>query len=510
MKTRTKARTTGLAEQERGRSQGREKSGPRRLTDGGRIGAARLGVALGLALGLGLTGDAAAMQKQHRSTCEDTGIVDAEKPWDRIQPSKASACLAASGQELLDHVNDPTCATIVLTSQDYELPATHFSPYLRIQRPIEIWGTGAATTRLRFGVEFRPSIGVPGASGSALRGVTVQPVPGALPSSPGTAVPIPNSPFVNGAAIVGWEPSDPLAGDLRDITLEDVRVEGGGWLGVGIQGTAPRGAHLRRVEVNHVTQFGVNVRNIRAAQLNVVDRAILEDIRVEGVNDTACFLDDPELCPFPGSHQIGIWIGASHTQLSRAWVRDVFWTGIATGRVIHDVPYVVSGASLRDLDVDGVGTSANGFDAGRGPGVGIYFERILRDSTLTRFCVGPNTERGVNVEWNKNEVGLGSGRFRVTNGWIASTYYAVGFDAGTFGAYVGDIAVENAQWTALLFPSNWEQFPNPGVNSTSWDGVSVAVPVCAPGASHPAASPCTCVVSFSSYDPTGPRFCEVP
>lgn len=108
-----------------------------------------------------------------------------------------------------------------------------------------------------------------------------------------------------------------------------------------------------------MTQFGVNARNTRTEEVGAIDRATFEDIRVEGVNDAECFSEDSEVCPFPGSHQIGIWIGASHTRLSRARVRDVFWTGIATGRVIADVPYVVRGAALSDLDVDRVGTAEN-------------------------------------------------------------------------------------------------------------------------------------------------------
>jgi len=453
------------------------------------------------------------------TSCASTGIVAPTPPHavigtPTIAPG-AGVCEAANGEALFNMVaNDPSCTTIVLTSTDYHSSSQSSTPYLRVQRPVQIWGRGVAQTRLHFGIELRPSIGVVGASNSTIRGLTMM-------VDDGHAVGHNNpTSWAQTSAITFWEPPNDT-GHLEGITIEDVRIFGAEQVDSGINALAPRRALLRRVEVRNVRLFGINLRNNRVAPVEAAKRPLLLDIVVHNVKDPNCSLWKVTAnCPNPGTHQFGLWIGASHTFLRRAVVRDVFSAGIATGRTFDGKAaaadgtlYGVTGLYLTDLDVDRIGVDDDGVDPGRGAGTGISIQRIMRDSIIRQFCIGPDTERGVNAEWNHNDVG--SGTFRVSRGYVESKYFGVGFDAGTFGAYVDDLYVTKAEWSALAFHDNWEGFqqglPSQS-NTTAWDSIALGpgVTACTPEASYPASAPCTCEVSHSFYSPSGARYCELP
>ena len=116
------------------------------------------------------------------------------------------------------------------------------------------------------------------------------------------------------------------------------------------------------------------MRNIRTSATAFDDRAIIEDVRIEGVKDPNCVDASNEGCPNAGTRQIGLWIGASHTQLRRAYVRDVFMAGIAAGRVLGSdpaIPHIVSGFSATDLDIDRIGLDDSSAVPGKEAGVGL-------------------------------------------------------------------------------------------------------------------------------------------
>ncbi|MEM9067831.1 MAG: hypothetical protein AAGE52_04970 [Myxococcota bacterium] len=421
----------------------------------------------------------------------------------RVNP-RVGICGASSGPELLARVADETCAQVVLSAGDFDLAGP-----LRIDRPVDLIGQGASTV-LHFGIEFRPPLGsgadaTEGASGSSLRGARfVINNPALVPQAPVTG--LPNTTYVLGF----WEQAGAVEG-LRDITLEDIAIDGRYTVDQGVLGTAPRGAQLRRISVGRVRRFGINLRNARPIPVPAHDAAYLSDLTIAGVQDDSC-LDaewDPS-CGATGSHQAGLWVGASHTRAVRVRVRDVYWTGVATGRLEG-----VSNVSLRDIDVDRIGLEDAAEEAGVGAGTGVYIEKISTDFSLGQFCIGPETERGVNVEWDLCVSGNGAVRPHIFTGRIESEYMGVGLDWGTTDAIVEDIRVANPRWSAFVFHNNCD---HPGqvldgscsaptsctsaaTTTTTWQNLWVDAPdVCPPGV-HPGSAACTCALSFTPYDP---------
>ncbi len=485
------------------------------------------------------------------TSCAAAGVAPPAAPDPApVVPPTDPECVATTGCELRQLLTS-TCERIELAPGTFDLAGCEADtpfPWVSVRRPVELVGHGAATV-LEFGVELRPpshpAVAGPSASGSRLSGVVFDIADPAYAVHYGSLT----------AAVLFWEQIDAVHG-LRDITLEDLTVRGHGVIDEGILGTAPRGAAVRRVRVEDTRHYGVNVRNRRPVQLTTADGARLEDIDVVGVSEPECMglpggaSWDPS-CGGPGTRHVGIAVGASHLTLTRARVRDAYWTGVAVVHRLDDdaASYPAVGVRLEQIDVDRIGLGSDdgpsGEAAGRGAGAAIYIENVTHGLQLERFCTGPETERGVNIEWDKCNFGWSARDARVARGFIDSTYAGVLADWGTTDLRVEDVFVSRAREVAFVFRENcdhdplldcerafWEPAypgeppppcactsdatnrcngdgPQDGTGSTTtWQGLYVGTPdICPPGLSTEG-SPCLCPISYRGYNED--RWCADP
>jgi hypothetical protein len=341
-------------------------------------------------------------------------------------PVVPRSCIVGSVSALEDAVSAiGSCDVVVVAPGHYWMR----SGWLQLGRPVRLWVAEPGSAVFHFGV----AVGTH--SGSELHGLTLD-IPAAYLAVPGPVGPL--GPVTYG--IAWW--------NATDVEVADTRVDGNGVVDVGIAARGALGTRVARVEVSDTRDFAVNLRSPDTAGLETLGDAVLTDLDLHDVGTPHCqhdpfdtlaaFPTDEPPCPYPGTTQIGLWIGAPAT-VERVRVRDVYWGGIATG----NSPYIVSDVVLRDVDVDRIGVG----DGLGGAGQGITTEKYTRDLLLERFCVGPDVERGVHAEWDNlddDAVTGGTVGLTVRDGALFSWWAGVYTDDGTGSVDVSDIDVFEA------------------------------------------------------------------
>lgn len=246
------------------------------------------------------------------------------------------------------------------------------------------------------------------------------------------------------AAVANW-------GRAEDFYVRDVELDGHYVIDYGLELRQSRGLVVERVELRNIKKIALLSELPNAESMDTP--AQMQDIVVAGVIDTAwqqqplCqtpegnAVDDP-YCP--GTAEIGIWIGEEAT-LNRVRIRDVYWAGIVTasnGEILDDV-------TMRSIDIDDIGD-----DQVYGAGTGVYVERTTHGILLENFCIGPETERGINLEWDHFDPNT-SARFNTFgNGLIESWYAGVYMDYGSRDNHLRKIVFRNASWAPVSMYHN--------------------------------------------------------
>ncbi|MCA9555405.1 MAG: hypothetical protein KC933_35575, partial [Myxococcales bacterium] len=225
-------------------------------------------------------------------------------------------------------------------------------------------------------------------------------------------------------------------------------------LHAGIRAPSAEGLQIRRVAVYGVRCLGLLIGSGSATAVPVATRPVIEDVIVDGVSDAAYEDHIANLGPeFFGRQLHGINL-ATPCDLRRVRVRRVAHTGIALGNTV--VP--MEGALLEHIDVDEVNLSNYTL------GTGVYFERQQLSPRLRRFCVGPDVDRGVHIEWghaansgataeehcnNPALVPIPSDDVRIKAGVVRASRHGVYVGDWTRGTRIRNVYFENAWWAAV-------------------------------------------------------------
>jgi hypothetical protein len=361
------------------------------------------------------------------SDVPDTKFVDPPAPPStRIDMPTANFCTASTTAELRARVVDCAHDDIVLAPGVYS-PAGLALPFLSLPRTRRLIGTDGATV-LQFGVSLHTH------DDSALIGLTIDLVDAA------NAVPIGNPADGNTAAVAFW-------GTATGIRIQDVEIQGHGRARSGIHGVYAEGAVVERVGVQGFTRYGILLQQNDPAEVG----AQVHDVVVRDVGDPAwreqpwCDADGlPAGCYAPGTAEHGIWLGVK-TLLERAQVRDVWWTGVATANCFGGCDEPLYHIEMRDIDVDRIGVGSGWSEAG----VGVGFERVTTKLTLSEFCVGPDTERGVHAEWNHHDASQSAENLEIRDGAISSAVVGVTFGSGTRESILRDLTLVGQDWAGI-------------------------------------------------------------
>lgn len=278
-------------------------------------------------------------------------------------------------------------------------------------------------------------------------------------------------------------------GDATGLVVEDCVLHGNGYPDFGIRVTTTAdGFEARRLEIDGMTQVGIHVGDGGTISTPVV----LEDIRIWDITDGA-------------NAGIGMRI-QEQANIARIHVRDIRWSGI----VINGES---DGSNLTDIDIDRAGTTET---TGR---VGVYFDDIAKNSTLSQFCIGSGVQDGVRSEWDHNSVstcltvppedledcleehtdvyprGINNA---VEDGLIEASRMGVSFDRGTVDGTVDGVTFRNADFSAIMFhdnvssPTVWPYYDD---GSQQTNNTFQECGVCSLTYDHPNNGTPTCVVA---------------
>lgn len=380
-------------------------------------------------------------------TCGDVpdarGLVAPPSPPVRtLQPPRLH-CVATTTTELQAQVDTCPYEDIVLAPGRYTANGLH-GDFLTLPRTLRLWSLDSTWTILEFGISLHLH------PGSELHGLQID------LADAEHAVPLTTAPDAPTTAVLWWEGP---AGEGGDIVIEDTTIRGGGDVSYGILGAKADGVQIRRVGVEGFRRFGVRVYQDGA----VTDPALLQDLVIRDVGDPAWRAFPPcptkeGACYAAGTEEHGLWLGASATA-ERVQIRDVWWAGAITGNcgavctedrsgevvceTVCDEP--LTDVYLRDLDIDRIGVG----DGLAGAGSGVAYERVTQASDLDTFCIGPQTERGVHMEWNHGDPDESAADLTVRNGVISSSVAGVTLGSGTVGTVVEDVEVVQAWWAGV-------------------------------------------------------------
>ncbi len=374
---------------------------------------------------------------------------------------------------LIAALNQTTPQTIVLAPGTFDRPVNHPAPsypytgnpptptFVTARAGHTVVAEQVGLTRLKFGVSV-PAI----ASGFTLRGVVFD-IDHELDGVPNTQSWFEPRTWFTSAVLI-W-------GGASDVTIEDVRVLGNQRLHQGIRAPSVEGLQIHRVAVYGVRRFGLLVGNGSGSAVPVTTRPIIEDVVVDGVTDPAY---EDYIAPlgndYFGQQLHGIML-ATPCDLRRVRVRRVAHSGIALGNTV--VP--MEGALLEDIDVDAVNLSNYTL------GTGVYFERQQLGPRLRRFCVGPDVDRGVHIEWghaansdataaqhcnNPLLVPIPSDDVQIDAGVVLASRHGVYVGAWTRGTRIRTVHFENAWWAAVGAHDNLKT----GGTNTATDNLTFA------------------------------------
>lgn len=346
-----------------------------------------------------------------------------------------SACTVDDAKELHNAVLGVGCALddIILNPGTYHASDLRWGTFLSLTRPVRLWARSPRNTVLDFGISMKDH------PGSELHGLNID-----LSDTPGNAVPIGSAGI--STAITWWTgPS----GSGGDIVVEDVILRGGGKVRYGIRGDNAEGITLGRIGVEGFTRFGIRV----GQSTPVSTDSHFHDLVIRDVGDpdwrtkTPCVGDgsDAPGCYAAGTEEHGLWIGGS-ALVERVQVRDVWWAGVITGNCgSGGCGAPLTDVHMQEIDVDRIGVGSGS----KGAGAAIAFERVTRESDVLHFCAGPDTERGVQAEWNHSHASESAKDLVITKGWIRSSPVGVFLGSGTEDTTLEDLEIPDASWTGV-------------------------------------------------------------
>jgi hypothetical protein len=348
------------------------------------------------------------------------GVV-APAPPAAVDVPLVARCVASTTAELVTAMSGCLFPDIVLRPGVYPPGAFPLGrPYLSFLRPRRLWAESPGAVILQFGLHLGAH------SGSELHGLQVELTSAAHAALGGTRT----------AAIL-W------AKNGAQIRVEDTIVRGHASVEFGVLAGEVEGAHLHRVVAEDFLRFGVRVYQDGATEV----RASLSDLVVRGVGDPA-WRQSPSYRP--GTEEHGLWL-AGPALVERARIRDVWWAGIGVGDSEYDpvtkksFPVIVDGVSIIDADIDRVGVG----DGHKGAGSAIGFERITHGASVRRFCVGPDVERGVNLEWNQGHPGEEALDVHIMSGAISAQVVGVYVGSGATGTVLQNLSIADACWAGV-------------------------------------------------------------
>ncbi len=340
-------------------------------------------------------------------------------------------------------------------------PGVYHRPWpIVVDYPVRIIGD-VHTTELQVGLAVR-------ASGVAIHGIHFRPNrESAAKFNVGTG-----GTQGTGAIVVNrFDGDDRISG----LTVTDVIIDGDGQLEQGINVGSAVSARLERIEVFDVLRYGINLAGSESPRVRGAD---IRDLRVAGVGDPVCqersicaeVTDGRHIqevcenqygteCQTFGAAEHGLFVASSHTHVERAHIRDASWTGIGVAGRVSDDGVVLEPAlnvTLEDIDIDGIGETLRPEAPGRGAGVGVYIERGVDGVLLRHACIGSETERGANVEWDHHQVGSAARNFAIEASEIRSQFVGIYYDSGVSDSLsVADTRFENNASTAIgVHPAN--------------------------------------------------------
>jgi len=424
-------------------------------------------------------------------TCSDVpaarGLVDPPAtPLPTLQPPRLH-CVVTTTAELQTQVSACPYEDIVIAPGRYT-PDGLFGDFLTLPRTLRLWSLDSTWTVLEFGISLNVH------PGSELHGLQID------LADDEHAIPLYNDPSAPTTAILWW--GGP-GGEGGDVVIEDTTVRGGNDVSYGILGSKADGVQIRRVGVEGFRRFGIRLYQTG----EVTEPALIEDVVIRDVGDPdwralpTCPTKEGD-CYAPGTEEHGLWLGAAATA-ERVHIRDVWWSGAITGNcgavctedrtgevvceTVCDEP--LTDVHLRHLDIDRIGMG----DGLAGAGSGVAYERVTRASDLDTFCIGPNTERGVHMEWNHGDPDEAAVDLTVRNGVIGSSVAGVTLGSGTLGTVVEDVDVWNAWWAGVAMECCGSGDPDT-CSTTSIDNVASVPPATAacgfPGGGYTGACSC--------------------
>lgn len=355
--------------------------------------------------------------------------------------------------QLIQALAQTTPQTIVLAPTTFDRTSNHPAPsypfsgtpkttYVTARAGHTVIASFSGGSRLKFGIYVPLQ-----ASGLTVKGVTFD-IDHELDGVPDTQAWFHPTNWFSSAILV-W-------GGTSDVTIEDVRIIGNQRLHVGIWAPSAEALRIRRVAVVGVRRYGLRIGNL----LPVAVRPVIEDVYVNGVYDHAF---EAYVAALPSQAQIwgrqlhGINLGTP-ADLRRVRVRRVAHSGVALGNTV--VP--MQGALLEHIDVDDVDLSNHTL------GTGVYFERQQLSPRLRRFCVGPDVDRGVQIEWghapgtddpnahcsDPTAQPVPSDDVRVRAGLIRAQFAGVNVGLWTRGTRLRNLHFENASYAAVAALDN--------------------------------------------------------
>lgn len=284
-----------------------------------------------------------------------------------------------------------------------------------------------------------------------------------------------SEPEATRSAIYTW-------GDATELVVEDCLFFGNGVIPRAISNHQPDAFEARRLVIRDFRRVGIIADQPTDMPPPVPNGMIIEDVDISGIND-------PGGSPGPADHPRGMQLG-EQAIVSRVKIRDVRWTGIVT---VENT----DGSWFEHLDIDEIGVGAR-----VGGAVGVYFERMTRNSMVAQSCIGPQTKFGVRTEWDGDYPGPRGINNTVARSLIESAIIGVHHNQGTVASDVYGVTFRNYSWAAINMLNNLSSealWPNYDDGGAQWGNLFLEP-------EDPDGGPCC----FSrSQIEQGPPVCEV-